>query len=232
MRRGWLFGLAILFGGACTQGPASPNAPLGDGDLGDQGSIGADVAGDGHTTPGDTNTHSCDSMAAACASQFGALFTNTNGRADGTLVALVRPTDTQCAMPNSTHAVLQLSILGQIQRLVVNVDGVLTSQASAALVGPAFAEGWHENVPLDYPGDLGSHSADFTAATRDEAVAFLCSHLELGAPVAVYAYSDGTEPSSAHQIHRNNGYPDGAVAVQPTSATPTYLLFRFSDQVF
>ena len=38
--------------------------------------------------------------------------------------------------------------------------------------------------------------------------------------------------SSAHQIHRNDNYPDGAIVVDATSASPTYLLFRYDNQVF
>ena len=174
----------------------------------------------------------CDAKAAPCASEFGSLFTASNGRADGTLVALVRPVDTQCTLFNNDHAVVQLSMLGQVQRLVVALDGVAVTSVAGPLVGPAFSEGWHPDVFLDYPTDLGAHSTDFTSVTMDEAVQFLCSALDLGEPVSVYAYSDGSAPSSAHQIHRNDNYPDGAIAVHPASAAPTYLLFRYADQVF
>jgi len=155
----------------------------------------------------------CDAKAKACASQFGSLFTKSNGRADGTLVAVVRPSDTQCALPNATHVVLQLSILGQVQRLVVAVDGVAVTQVSRSLVGPAYAEGWHPDTQLDYPTDLGVHSDDFSLGSMDQAVSFICSPLHIGGKVSVYAHSDGSSPSSAHQIHRNDNYPDGNVLV-------------------
>ncbi|MEZ4223315.1 MAG: hypothetical protein R3B13_20385 [Polyangiaceae bacterium] len=175
---------------------------------------------------------SCDDKAKPCATDFGSLFSKSNGRADGTLVALVRPSDQQCAQPNSTHVTVQLSINGQVQRLVASVDGVATTTVQAPLIGEPYAEGWHLNQVLDYPTDLGVHSGDFSNVTMDQAVEFICSKLELGAPVSVYAYSDGTKPSSAHQIHRNDKYPDGAIVANPTSANPTYLLFRYPDQTF
>jgi hypothetical protein len=181
---------------------------------------------------GDARVVSCDDKAKACAAQFGSAFTKSNGRADGSLVALVRPVDQQCAEPNSTHVTLQLSIQGQVQRLVASVDGVAVTTVQNPLLGPAYSEGWHLDQSIDYVSDLGVHSSDFTDVTLDEAVDFLCSHLEIGAPVAVFAYSDGTKPSSAHQIHYNDNYPDGAIVANPTSASPTYLLFRYSDQVF
>lgn len=174
----------------------------------------------------------CDAQAASCASAFGSLFTESNARADGTLVAVVRPVDTQCALPNNDHVVLQLSIGGQVQRLVVAVDGVAVTTVSAPLVGPAFAEGWNEGVHLDYPTDLSVHSTDFETVSMDEAVDFICAHMTLGAPISVYAYSDGAHPNSAHQIHRNDSYPDGAIVTGPGSGSPQYLLFRYTDQVF
>jgi hypothetical protein len=174
----------------------------------------------------------CDAKSDACASEFGALFTKSNGRADGTLLALVQTTDTQCTLFNNDHVVLQLSMLGQVQRLVVAVDGVAVTTTQAPLVGPAFSEGWHPDVFLDYPMDLDAHSEDFVGVSMTEAEEFLCSYLDLGAPVSVYAYSDGSAPSSAHQTHRNDNYPDGAIVAQPTSASPVYLLFRYTDQVF
>jgi hypothetical protein len=123
-------------------------------------------------------------------------------------------------------------MLGQVQRLVASVDGVAVTTASAPLVGPAYAEGWHTNVLLEYTTDLGVHSTDFTSVTMAEAEAFLCEHLNVGDPVSVYAYSDGSDPSSAHQIHWNASYSDGAIAAQPTSGSPLYLLFRYADDVF
>ena len=176
----------------------------------------------------------CDDKAANCATEdeFGSLFTKTNGRADGTLVAIVRPVDTQCAWPNSSHVTFQLSMLGGVQRLVVSVEDIAYTSVTAPLLGPAYEEGWHEDQSIDYWTDLGVHSTDFSAASPEELVSFICDHLELGHEVSVFAYSDGSKPSSAHQIHRNEPYPDGAIVANPTSENPTWLLFRYTDQVF
>lgn len=85
---------------------------------GSGGGTGGGSAGDGGG--GDAATASCDEKSKPCVSAFGSLFTKSNGRADGTLVALVRPVDLSCAMPNATHVTLELSILGQVQRLVAS----------------------------------------------------------------------------------------------------------------
>jgi len=219
----WAFALVIPFGMAgCDDKSTGSNNDAGTGDVLD--------GGDGGDDGGDT----CADKAANCATmeEFGSLFTNTNGRADGTLVAIVRPVDTDCALPNSSHVTLQLSMLGGVQRLVVSAEDIAITSVSHALLGPAYEEGWHEDQALDYPTDLGVHSTDFTAGTLDDVVAFICANLEIGEEVSVFAYSDGTYPASAHQVHRNEPYPDGAIVVHPTSENPTWLLFRYTDQVF
>lgn len=226
----WSILLLSVVHGACATTPPSEHS---DADLStfDADGSGHDAGVDADASV-DTDGPSCEDMSENCASQFGSLFTNTNGRADGTLVALVEPTDSHCALPNRTHVVLQVSMQGEVQRLVVSVNEVAAHTATAQLVGPGYSEGWHPDVHLDYPGQFGVHSSDFTPMSMDDAVMFICSYVEIGAPLSVFAYSDGTIPSSAHQIHRNDHYPDGAIAVNPTSGSSTYLLFRYSDQVF
>ncbi len=191
----------------------------------------ADVTGSGAGGRGGGAGATCDGVADACADAFGDLFAPGNGRADGTLLAIVGTTDTQCTAYNDDHVVLQLAIDGAVQRLVVNVDGVAVAVKSAPLVGPPFAAGWHLGVELDYVVDLELHSEAFEQVTLEGAEAFLCEHLVPGDPISVFAYAEDN-PSSAHQIHFNQSYPDGAIVANPTSRTPTYLAFRFADQAF
>lgn len=233
----WLPLAALIVVAACSSAPPAHDAPGSppDGRVDRSRTSDAEAdtdAGAEAGAPGDAASVSCDVKAQACTSTFGSLFTKSNGRADGKLVAVVRPTDTQCALFNSTHVVLQLSILGHTQRLVVSVKGVGVASVSSKLVGPAYSEGWHTNVTLDYVSDLGVHSDDFALVSMDKAVDYICKPLSIGAPISVYAYSDGSAPASAHQIHRNDKYPDGAIVMDPTAAKPTYLLFRYANQVF
>jgi hypothetical protein len=96
----------------------------------------------------------------------------------------------------------------------------------APLMGPAFAEGWHTGVALDYP-TLGAKKAAFAPVTITEAVT---ARLALDAKVSVFATTSGGE--SAHLIHRNFTNQDGAIVIGPTSSDPLYLLFAFANQVF
>ncbi len=174
----------------------------------------------------------------ACASTFGALFTNAFGRADGTVVAVVPPA-WQCPLPNADHVVIQVSIDGGVQRLVVNVKSdfgdpkVLFRVISAPLPAPAYAEGWHPGVTLDYPS-MGLHSdAGWELLDLEQAASRVYDAVIVGAPLSVYATSSGgSYAGSAHKVHRNGQQNDGAIVVDPTGAQPTWLLFHFATQAF
>lgn len=173
----------------------------------------------------------------ACATTFGQGLTNAFARADGTVLAVVPPAEPRCALPNATHLVVQLRIAGAAYRMVVDVlsnqgnPDVFYTQVDAPLVGAPWSEGWHPDARFDYVTSLSLHSGAFTAMKQADLVAEITSHLEVGAPVSVFATSENS-PSSAHLVHRNKTGADGAIVVNPTSQSPHYLLLRFDEQVF
>lgn len=169
--------------------------------------------------------------AATCASTFGNALTDAFGRVDGTVLAVVPPDLQTCTQPNRTHLVLQVSMHGAAYRMVLNVDAdVSTRELDAPLAGPAWAEGWHLDAPLDYVTTLGAHSGDF--ATPADPVALVTDQLELGAHVSIFATSSGgANASSAHLVHRNLTNADGAIVVAPDTS-PHYVLFKFDTQSF
>jgi hypothetical protein len=196
---------------------------------------------DARLTPGtyDGGDYDGGYKAEACASSFGNVLTSSFGRVDGTVVAVVRPQDTQCALPNNDHLVVQVSMNGAVYRMVVNVlsassdPNVRMALANAALPAPAFAEGWHPAQELDYARDLGRHQADFTPFVMGVLVQRVTDMITVGAPISVYATSSGgTNAASTHLIHRNGNLNDGAVVLDPTGPNPTWLLFSFSNQQF
>src|SRR5262249_22687904 len=103
---------------------------------------------------------------AACASTFGHGLTASFGRVDGTVVAVVQPGDPNCAQINGDHVVVQIRANGGVYRMVVNVlstgadPRIRIRSLEHALPAPAFAEGWHPGLALDYPSDLGVSSKD------------------------------------------------------------------------
>jgi hypothetical protein len=174
--------------------------------------------------------------AAACASTFGAGLTNAFGRLDGTVLAVVEPGNMTCAMPNSTHVVLEVTVNGDAYRMVANVlstsndPHVWLGETDAPLVGDAWAEGWHPGPQLDYVSTLHVTKTQFTEGDETAAVARLQDKLQIGAKISVYATSQNS-PSSAHLIHRNATNADGAIVLDPDTA-PHYLLTAFPEQSF
>ncbi len=218
----WIFCLALAAGCGADAAPApSPDA-----------SVSSDAG-----APAD--------KAAPCASTFGGALTRDFGRLDGTLHAVVGPTDTQCALPNDDHLVVQVAMGGAVYRIVINVlsdgrngtDTRLRYQALAhPLVGGPWAEGWHPGATLDYATTLGAHSTTgFEPVAMAALVERVTARLVLGARISAFATSSGgTRAASAHLVHR--GQPalgeDGALVLDPDGPSPTYLLFHFDGSEF
>jgi hypothetical protein len=177
---------------------------------------------------------------AACASTFGSALTASFGRVDGTVLAIVPPGDMRCAQINSDHLVVQVSVNGAAYRMVVNVlstgtdPNIRIRTLDAPLPAPAFAEGWHPSLSLDYATDLSVHSdPTWTGHSLADATTLITDAITLGTPISIYATSTGgTHADSTHLIHRHAAHDDGAIVIDPTSATPHWLLFSFADQTF
>jgi hypothetical protein len=102
----------------------------------------------------------------------------------------------------------------------------------APLPAPAWSEGFHTKLTLDYAKDLGVHSgqAPFEPLDNDTLVKEVVSRLSIDGHVAVY--SQGNGGASTHLVHRNGSNDDGAIVVDPESANPHFLLFHFLEQSF
>lgn len=208
----------------------------------DAGGTTSTGSGGGTTTgsTGGTTTGSGDGgvvdKAASCASTFGQALTDSFGRIDGAVLAVVKPTDTQCVMPNDDHLVVQVTMDGAAYRMVVNLQSsygdpdVQYLEVGGKLTGPAWAEGWHTGITLDYVSDLGVHAADFAPHPLMELADLVTDRIPLGQKISVYATSSGG--ASAHLVHRNGAKNDGAIVLDPESASPRVLLFHFADQSF
>lgn len=191
----------------------------------------------------DASTPDAGSKAAACATTFGSELTAAFGRLDGTVLAVVGPTDSQCTKPNSDHLVVQVLMHGAAYRIVINIlsDGrngtdtkLRYAEIRHALVGDPWSEGWHAPAALDYATSLDAHStAGFTPYEMVDLVRAVSDRLVLGAKVSAYATSSGGAfADSAHLVHRNGYSRDGALVVDPDSASPLFLLFHFDGQTF
>lgn len=172
--------------------------------------------------------------AALCTDAFGDQLTDSFGRVDGTMLAIVAPDDTQCPLVNNDHLVLEVTMSGAVYRMVINVDQVYFAEVDVPqLAGGAWQEGWHPTALLDYVTMLQLSSGDFTPHSMAELVQLVSDQIEIGKPISVFATSSGgTYASSAHLVHRNGQNHDGAIVTNPTGTNFHYLTFRFDDQSF
>jgi hypothetical protein len=224
--------------GAAGSGEAGKGGEGGSAQAGAAGSAQGGAAGAGEAgAAGSAGTG--ESPAASCATSFGTALPPGFLRVDGTLVAIVRPQDQQCALPNGTHVTLQVLVGGAVYRMVTNVVSdqgtdrrVRFGVLDAALPAPAWEEGFHTGVTLDYATDLGVHSqmAPFVPVEQSKLIAEIVNRLSINGHIAVY--SQGTGGTSTHLVHRNGSNDDGAIVLDPESATPHFLLFHFLEQTF
>ncbi len=174
--------------------------------------------------------------AAGCVDTFGEALTDDYGRIDGTVVALVKPSDTQCEGVNDDHAILEVEMNGAVYRMVINVGAagdplIRYAEIEHALPSPAFEEGWHLGVQLDYPISFDLHANEDFAEVEPVALAQSISDaVVIGEKVSVYTTSSGG--SSAHLIHRQGGFKDGAIFLHPDGGDARVLLFHFDNQTF
>lgn len=236
MRRGLLVSSSLLFVFAACSSSSSSAPVTGDGSGSDAGSTTSD-AGSNEDSGAVADSGGPVDKSASCASSFGQAIGSVGfARFDGTVVAVVPPNDQACAEPNSTHLVVQIMASGAVYRMVIDVDDnaakgtIHTSTIRHALVGDAWSDGWH-TLNLDYVTDLAQSSSSFTSSTTDDAVKATTDALELGAKVSIYATAQG-EADSAHLVHRNKTNQDGAIVIDPDGASPTWLLYAFSNQSF
>jgi hypothetical protein len=101
---------------------------------------------------------------------------------------------------------------------------------NAPLKGAAWAEGWHPSQSLDYATNLGVTSGSFTEMSQAQLAPLVASTLANANHVSIFA--TGFDGTGGHLIHRNPTNHDGAIVINPLSASPTYLLFHFTTQSF
>lgn len=172
-----------------------------------------------------------------CVDRFGAAITSTDGRLDGTLVAVVATGSGRRCREDTDHVHLQIRALDQIYDVALNVGAagapVHLAERDAAMPGPPWSEGWHtQGIALDYPrAPLVLHTGDFALTPPPGLSSLVLSRLHVGERVSVFAlgYSDHT---GVHNVHRNGGGHDGALVLRPERTSAHFMAFRFDAQSF
>jgi hypothetical protein len=203
---------------ACSTGGGTPDAGV------------PDAGGGGGGTGDGTATRQ------PCTGTFGSAMTATFGRLDGFLVSIVDPNTTTSCRGDDNHIHLQVRVNGGIEDIAVNVSSTSGNPnvdfrtVGAALRGGAWTEGWHPGQTLDYATSLGVTSGSFTEETLTQLTASIDNAIASANHVSIFA--TGFDPTGGHLIHRQGSSHDGAIVINPTTPTPTYLLFHFTNQTF
>jgi len=171
-----------------------------------------------------------------CTGNFGSGMSATYGRLDGFLVSIINPGQGASCNGDANHVHLQVLMNNSVYDIAVNVDSntgtpdVDFLKINHALQGGAWSEGWHTTALLDYANDLGVHSGDFAVTTPSSLTNEVDADLSTVNHISVF--TTGYSSQGGHLIHREGSNHDGALVLQPLSASPQYLLFHFAEQTF
>ena len=219
-------------GGAVDAPPANNPDGSQSGGSGDSGS-GGGGSGSGSSVDGTP-------VRQACTSNFGNALpsSGTFGRLDGYLVAIVPPGSTNGCNDDSSHVHLQIKMNGAIYDIAIDAtdsatrtDDVHTMTTDVPMpAGPAWAEGFHTGVTIDYPTTFGVHSSNLPLQTKAQIVSAFQTDLATVNHISIYTTTYGSD--GAHLVHRNGSGHDGAVVTEPLSPTSHVRLLSFSDQSF
>jgi hypothetical protein len=171
-----------------------------------------------------------------CTSSFGSAMTATFGRLDGFLVSVVNPNTTSSCRGDDNHIHLQVRVNGGVEDIAVNIASTTGNPdvdfltLGAALRGGGWSEGWHPGQTLDYSTNLGVHSGNFTEETPTQLTSLVDAAVASANHVSIF--TTGFDATGGHLIHREGSSHDGAIVVNPLSASPQYLLFHFTTQSF
>ena len=104
-----------------------------------------------------------------------------------------------------TGSMLAAALTAGILTVVMTAIGGKSMDDSAnPLAGPAWSDGWHPGVPLDYVTNLHVTSDTFVPTEMTPLVDEVTAPIELGAKISVFATSTGgANASGAHLVHRN-----------------------------
>jgi len=195
-----------------------------------------DAGGGGTPDAGGGGTGDGTPTRQPCTSTFGSAMTTAFGRLDGFLVAIVNPNTTSSCRGDDNHIHLQVRVNGGVQDIPVNVQSTTGNPdvdfrtLNTSLRGGAWVEGWHPGQSLDYANTLGVSSTSFTEENITQLTTSVDNALASANHVSIF--TTGFDATGGDLVHREGGNHDGAIVINPTTASPTYLLFHFTNQTF
>jgi hypothetical protein len=192
------------------------------------GSAGGSGGGSGSSDGAPTRTATCTPTS----QETGTAINTTHGRLDGYLRYVVPLGGSSSCNGDSGHIHLQISVNNAIYDVAVDVgrtNGDSNSyEANMPMPDGAWSEGWHDDA-FSYTA-LGLKSSQFTSENPTSFANRLTSELTNVNHISVFGIAYSSH-NGAHDIHYYNGN-DGALVLEPLSASPRILFFRFATQSF
>lgn len=156
----------------------------------------------------------------------------THGRLDGTLVYVLPIDGSGACNGDSAHVHLQIEVSGSVYDVAVDIgksgDEVGWYEQTMSVPGGAWSEGWHGSDDLGY-SSLGAASTEFAtldpASMGNEVETLLANTSQISIFCTGYTQGNG-----CHDVHYENGTTnDGALVLDPMSATSPIVFFRFTQ---
>ncbi len=196
------------------------------------GSGGGSAGGSGGGASDGNPTH-----ASSCTPTTGSALSGSHGRLDGFVTYVSVENASSSCSNNPTHVHIEVTAGGKTYDVAVDVGTSSTDEVfqyvsnSIAMPDGAWSEGWHSGYSLTYTG-LGLTSSQFTSESPSARTTDLEASLANANHISIFCvpYSSG---NGCHYVHYyNGGGNDGAIVVDPLSATPQMMFFRFSTASF
>jgi hypothetical protein len=177
-----------------------------------------------------------DSTCTPLSQQTGTAVNTTHGRLDGTLVYVLPIDGSNSCNGDSAHVHLQVEVSGSVYDVAVDIgksgDEVGWYEKTMAVPGGTWAEGWHGSDELGYES-LGLTSSAFTTLAPTDMGNEVESLLANTSQISIFCTGYTPGDNGCHDVHYEDGTSqDGALVLDPTSATSPVVFFNFTGQSF
>ena len=221
---------------ACGDSASSDGGSTSTGDDGGTASDdGGATTGDGAASTADAAPASRNASCTPLSQQNGTAVSTSYGRLDGTLVYVVGIGQSRSCNGDDSHVHLQVEVSGNVYDVAVDIgtnnDEVGLEETSITVPGGAWSEGWHGSDSLAYK-TVGVHSSDMPLTSPHTLGTNLENLLVSTSQISIFC-TGYTTNNGCHDVHYVDGTGrDGAIVLDPSSASSPVIFFRFSSQSF
>ena len=204
------------------------------------GSAGGSAGGSGGGAAGGSGGGSGDgtpTRANSCEQTTGSAINTTHGRLDGYVTYVSVENAASSCSNDSSHVHIEVTSGGKLYDVAVDIgtsssdETYIYESDSIQMPDGAWSEGWHGSDGLTYTS-LGLTASQFVGATPSARTSGLEAELANANHISIYCTGYSTD-DGCHDVHyHSGGGNDGALVLNPLSATPHMIFSRFSTDSF